>query len=241
MSSSMKLFKSKLIVLAILFFALGIAVLIFVLNDWRVKIIKIEGIPKEVVLYGLENIKNASLITLSPHEVGERMKRSNPFISRIQVTKKYPQILILTIATAEPLAYFESDSGFFVLSQEGRVLSKLKEVPSSFNLPVIHYFEKLHFVSYQPGDLLNYKDINMTLKILKKMSEMGMKINTIDIDGVDMIGFSLKGKTIVFSSEKDIDAQVYQLEQIVHQFKIQGTDFKKLDLRFNRPILELVE
>ena len=30
------------------------------------------------------------------------------------------------------------------------------------------------------------------------MSEMGMKINTIDIDGVDMIGFSLKGKTIVF-------------------------------------------
>ena len=168
MSSSMKLFKSKLIVLAILFFALGIAVLIFVLNDWRVKIIKIEGIPKEVVLYGLENIKNASLITLSPHEVGERMKRSNPFISRIQVTKKYPQILILTIATAEPLAYFESDSGFFVLSQEGRVLSKLKEVPSSFNLPVIHYFEKLHFVSYQPGDLLNYKDINMTLKILKK-------------------------------------------------------------------------
>ena len=68
----------------------------------------------------------------------------------------------------------------------------------------------------------------MALKILKQMSGMGMKINTIDIDGVDMIGFSLKGKTVVFSSEKDIDAQVYQLEQIVHQFKIQGTDFRSL-------------
>lgn len=241
MSSSMKLLKSKLIVLTIFICASGIAVFLFIFNQWRVKIIKIEGIPKEAILYGLENIKNVPLLTLSSKSVEERMKKSNPFISLIQVAKKYPQTLILTISSDKPLAYFESDTGFFALSQDGKVLSKLKESPSSFNLPIIHYFEKLHFASYQPGDLLKHKDIDMALKILKQMSGMGMKINTIDIDGVDMIGFSLKGKTVVFSSEKDIDAQVYQLEQIVHQFKIQGTDFKKLDLRFNRPILELVE
>lgn len=241
MSSSMKLLKSKLIILAILFIALGIAVFVFILDEWRVKIIKIQGISKETNIYGLENVKNVPLLILSAKSVEERMKKSNSFISRIQVVKKYPQTLILTISTEEPLAYFESDPGFFALSQEGKVLSKLKEIPSSSNLPVIHYFEKLHFASYQPGDLLKYKDINMTLKILKKMMGMGMKIITIDIDGVDMIGFRLKGKTIVFSSEKDISEQVYQLEQVVHQFKIQGTDFKRLDLRFNRPILELVE
>lgn len=241
MSSSMKLLKSKLIVLAILFCALSTAVLVFVFNEWRVKIIRIEGIPKETVLYGLENVKNSPLLTLSSQIAEEQIRKSNPSITRIQVVKKYPQTLILSISIDEPLAYFESDSGYFALSQEGKVLSKLKKVPSSVNLPVIHYFEKLHFASYQPGDLLNYKDIDMALKILKKMTGMGIEINTIDIDGVDMIGFSLKGKTIVFSSDKDIYPQLYQLEQIVHQFRIQGTDFKKLDLRFNRPILELVE
>lgn len=241
MSSSMKLLKSKFFAIGVLFCAISITVIFFLFNEWRVKIIKIEGIPKNTVLYGLENVKNASLITLSPHAVEERMKRSNPFIARIQVAKKYPQTLILTIATDEPLAYFESDSGFFALGQDGKILSKLKEKENSKELPVIHYFEKLHFASYQPGDMLSYKDIGMALKILKKMSGLGMKINTIDIDGVDMIGFSLKGKTIVFSSDKDVEPQIYQLEQIVHQFKIQGKDFKKLDLRFNRPILELVE
>lgn len=241
MSSSMKLLKSKLIVLTLLFCALGIAMLVFVLNEWRVKIIKIEGIPKETVIHGLENIKNAPLLTLSSKLVEERMKKTNSFILQIHVEKKYPQTLILTISSDEPLAYFESDSGFFALSQEGKVLSKLKEMPSWVNLPIIHYFEKLHFASYQPGDFLNYKDIEMALKILKKMSGMGMKVNTIDIDGVDMIGFKLKGKIIIFSSEKDRETQLYQLEQIVHQFKIQGSDFKRLDLRFNRPILELVE
>lgn len=223
------------------FFATGMAAFLLIYNQLRVKIIKIEGIPKETVLYGLENIKNASLLMLSTDSVAERMRKSNPFISRIQVAKIFPQTLALTISPDGPIAYFESDFGFFALSQEGKVLSKLKETPSSLNLPIIHYFEKLHFASYQPGDLLNYKDIAMAMKILKKMMEMGMKINTIDIDGVDMIGFSLKGKTIVFSSGKGVEEQMYQLEQIVHQFKIQGTDFKKLDLRFNRPILELVE
>lgn len=215
--------------------------LLFVFNELRVKIIKIEGIPKEIVLYGLENIKNAPLLTMSSKSVEERMKKSNPFIAHIQVSKRYPQTLILTISADGPLAYFESDTGLFVLSQKGKVLSKLKDIPASVTLPVIHYFEKIHFSSYQPGDLLNYKDIDLALKIIKKMSGMGMKINTIDIDGVDMIGFKLKGKVIIFSSEKDIETQLYQLEQIVHQFKVQGTDFKKLDLRFNRPILELVE
>ena len=241
MSSSMKLLKSKFVVITILFCILGTVALLFFFYEWRVKTIKIEGIPKETVLYGLENVKNIPLLTLSSHGVEEQMKKSNPFIARIQVAKKYPQTLILTISTDEPLAYFESDSGFFALNQEGKVLSKLKEKETPTDLPVIRYFEKLHFASYQPGDSLSYKDINMALKFLKKMSGMGMKINTIDIDGVDMIGFNLKRKTITFSSEKDIDPQLYQLEQIVHQFKIQGTDFKKLDLRFNRPILELVE
>ena len=241
MSSSMKLLKSRFFAIGVLFCVISTAVTFFLFNEWRVKIIKIEGIPKSTVLYGLENVKNTSLITLSPHAVEDRMKRSNPFIARIQVTKKYPQTLILAISTDEPLAYFESDSGYFSLSQEGKILSKLKGKENSMELPVIHYFEKLHFALYQPGDLLNYKDVDMALKMLKKMSGLGMKINTIDIDGVDMIGFSLKGKTIVFSSDKDIEPQIYQLEQIVHQFKIQGKDFKKLDLRFNRPILELIE
>ena len=61
----------------------------------------------------------------------------------------------------------------------------------------------------------------------------------IDIKGQDVILFNLiDNKKIIFSNNKDREAQEYQLELIIRQFKIEGKDFRKIDLRFNKPIVE---
>ena len=242
MSSSMKLLRSKSTVFSLLICVITGILLLYFIHYWRVRIVRIEGIPEGVNLSGLENIKNKPMLFLSEQSVKQAIKKSNPFIGRVQVSKKYPHTLVLIMVIDRPVAYFKSDAGFFVLNSEGKIISKLKGASSSGDgLPVIHFFEKLHFSSYQSGDLLNYHDINTALRILKKISELGIKINTIDIDGVDMIGLNLKGRSVIFSSEKDVEMQVYQLRQIVHQFRIQGTDYKKIDLWFNRPVIELDE
>ena len=43
---------------------------------------------------------------------------------------------------------------------------------------------------------------------------------------------------IVFSSQKERQFQIYQLEIIVKQFKIKGKEIKKIDLRFDKPIIQ---
>ena len=44
-------------------------------------------------------------------------------------------------------------------------------------------------------------------------------------------------KEIIFRNKKEKELQDYQLEFIIRQFKIEGKEFKKIDLRFDRPII----
>ena len=48
-----------------------------------------------------------------------------------------------------------------------------------------------------------------------------------------MLVFNLEGdKKKGFSNNKEKEIQTYQLELIIRQFKIEGKEFKKIDLRF---------
>ncbi|MEK9169228.1 MAG: hypothetical protein AAB788_00635, partial [Patescibacteria group bacterium] len=72
-----------------------------------------------------------------------------------------------------------------------------------------------------------------------KLKQINLRPLTIDIKGQDMLVFNLNdSKVIVFSNSKDKDVQDYQLELIIRQFKIEGKEFKKIDLRFNKPIIQ---
>ena len=42
---------------------------------------------------------------------------------------------------------------------------------------------------------------------------------------------------ILFSSKKNLDSQVSSLQLILSRLTIEGKDFKRLDLRFNKPVI----
>ena len=69
--------------------------------------------------------------------------------------------------------------------------------------------------------------------------DLELKINSIDISSLDMLGFNLDGKKLLFTTEKPVETQAYILEKVVGQFKIEGKDFKSLDLRFDKPVIVL--
>lgn len=241
MSSSKKFLIHSSLVTVLALTLIGGVFSAYVYSLCKVKTIKIEGVSKNTVLYGLEGIRDSSLFLLSVPITENLIKKSNPFISSVSVVKQYPQTVTLSIFLYEPFAFFQGDKGFFMISQDGHILKKIKSDEIDINLPIIHYFETLNFSSYVPGEKIDLKDVQMALNFLKEVKSQNMQVNTIDINGVDVIAFKLKDKEIVFSSGKDGEGQIYQLEQIIHQFRIQGKDFKKLDLRFNKPVLELTE
>lgn len=206
----------------------------------RVKYIRLSGVNKGQSLYGLENTYNQSMIFLRGKTIADLIKNNNPTVREVRVGKKYPDTLTIAVSYYQPAAYLAADSGYLLLSDDGRILSRTKE-GGLLDVPVIHYYEKISYTNTQPGSFLSLQDILTAIYFSGKTRDLGYHVITIDIDGVDMIGLNLEGKSVVFSSEKDRQLQVYQMERIVHQFRIEGKNFKKMDFRFNQPVLELTQ
>lgn len=233
--------RSALAVLAAVACVLAVAALAWADGVFRVKYIRVAGVRAGYPLYGLEALKNKRMPLLSEAKAKEVVQSANPHLGTVSVKKTLPDTLELQVAPAKPVLLFKAEGGYFVLDAAGKIIAKTKTVDGYGALPVLNYFQRIHYANVQPGSELRMSDLLMAVKFLQKVRSLGMEVITIDIDGVDVIGLNLNKQAILFSSEKDVESQVYQLEQILRQFKVQGRDFVKLDLRFNRPVLELVE
>ncbi|MBI2049796.1 hypothetical protein HYT32_02745, partial [Candidatus Roizmanbacteria bacterium] len=101
------------------------------------------------------------------------------------------------------------------------------------------YYQKLNYSSFVPGDFVEYNDIKTTLVLLKKLEGLDLNVVNVDINGLNMIRLNLKSGIILATTEKDLGAQVYQLEKIIKQFAIEGKEFETLDLRFDKPVVKI--
>ena len=192
---------------------------------------------RKFLLTNKNELINKNLIFINQDETAKKIILENPLLRQVVVNKVWPVTLKITIYFYEPIATLIINQGFFNLSADGRILSKIKD--SQQTLPSINYYQKLDSNSFQTGDWINYKDIQQTLFFIDKLRQINLSPLTIDIKGQDMLVFNLNDdKKIIFSNKKKKELQDYQLELIVRQFKIEGKEFKKIDLRFEKPIIE---
>ena len=222
-------------------FFLLLCTIFFLLVFFGYKIFLIKNIQiissKKFTLANKEKLINQSLIFANEDKIANRIVKENFFIKTSDVEKIWPNKLKISVTFYEPCASLLINSGFFSLSCDGRILQKTKDILQY--LPVINYYQKLNSRSFQTGSWVDYKDIKQALFFIDKLKEINLTPLTIDIRGQDMLVFNLIGsQQIVFSNSKDKSVQDYQLELIVKQFKIEGREFKKVDLRFDKPIIE---
>lgn len=230
-----KFIKTSLLIIFFAFFVSLFFGLFYWLNDFFT-IKKIELIVQDkLIVNGLENFSHKNILFIKNEEVVNKIVESNPQLEEIEVEKKFPNILIIKVELSKPLAVMKVNTGFFLLSENGKIISKTKMNTS--DLPLINYYQKLDYFSFNNGDTLTYKDITFSLIYLKKASSLGLSMITLDINGEHMVALKLKDREVIFSLEKDQLVQVDQFETIIKDFKIQGKNFKKLDLRFEKPIV----
>ncbi len=214
-------------------------ILLFLANNLflisEVKIVTTEKIPD---LKGLEELKGKNLLIISKDEVKKILSKRNPQIKIIKIEKKYPHSIILTTRFDKPAAALIVDQGYFILGEDSKILDKKKEA-KVVQVPMIFYYQKLNYSSYEVGDRIEFEDILIALHFVKKLSQMGLKTDKVDINGLNMIRLNLNEDTIIFTTEKGINLQEYQLEKLIHQFKVEGKTFEVIDLRFNKPIIKL--
>jgi len=191
---------------------------------------------KKLSLVNKDKLINKSSLFINQEQIAKIIIKENFLLKSATVEKVWPDTLKISVTFYEPCALLVVNNGFFNLSCDGRILQKVKDVKSF--LPIINYYQKLNKNSFQTGDWINYRDIKQTLFFVERLKQINLVALTIDIKGQDMLVFKLiDNKEIVFSSNKDEEVQDYQLELIVRQFKIEGKEFKKIDLRFEKPVI----
>lgn len=219
-----------------LFLIFSFFVLITKVYDFLlIKNIVINTDKKENIL-GLDEVKKRNILFLNEDKIKKQLLIKNSEFKDILIKKKYPDTLIIDIVFDNPIAVLVSNNGYFYVNENGKVLNKIKN-NNEKTLPFINFYQKLNFQNYYPGKIIEFKEIVLALRLLKKMNDLNIKVNSLDINGVGVILFNLEDKRVFFSTEKNIDTQWYQFERIFRQFKIEGKNYKEIDLRFDKPIV----
>jgi len=227
--------KKKLAVIFIVLFIFLAGIL--ATNFFLVGEIVVMNPDKKNELIGLADLKNKNTLFLNAAELEKEILSKNPKVKLIQIQKIYPNKLVVEVAMDKPLAAVRADLGYLYLSETGKIIAKKKELAQ--NLPVINYYQKIYFASHQAGQKIEFNEIVTSLDLIKTVGDMGLVTDTVDIAGTYMVAFNLEEKKIIFSLEKELAEEKYQLETIVRQFRIEGKDFTSLDLRFDKPVIKI--
>lgn len=184
---------------------------------------------------GIADYQNKNIIFLSTDLLERDLLFKNPQLKKVTAIKLFPRTIRIELDFQRALANLEVSGGFLTLSEDGRIMNKNSKIYGAF--PSIQYYQKYELSSYDLGQYVSLKDITVTLTFLKKLAELNNKVEKVDINGPHMIVFNVQKKSIIFSADKDLGKQLYQLETLIHQFTIEGKEFKSLDLRFDKPIV----
>lgn len=213
--------------------------LVLVDHIFTVKQVRIIGEDEGVSIIGINELVGENLLFLSESDTAKKIYTYNSTLKNVSIVKEYPGTVQLFIAYESPLALLKVNTGAFFLSPAGRIIRKSHTIGTA--LPVINYYQQLNYNAYQTGDAISYQDITTGLFFLEKLLDLGFKIDSIDIKGVNMIGLVSENKKFLFTTEKDKGMQEYQLETLVKQLHVEGRDFVGLDFRFDKPVVQLTE
>lgn len=201
---------------------------------FRLQEISVVQTNRTVTLYGIDSLKDSNIFFVNEKAIAQQLKELNPSIKTIGVRKEYPNKLFIEITHLTPIVYLQGDPGVYLLAEDATVLEKDREKKLPF--PIISYYQKLPFSNYQAGDKLDYHDILFTVQFLQKLQDVSLEVKEITIAGSQVVTFKTEKQEIITSAAKDSKMQQYKLERIVKELRIQGNDFKSLDIRFEKPI-----
>lgn len=225
-------YKKPLVILA---YTLVFSVVLFFLNGlFSVSQIEVLGTDS---LKGLEIIQAKLIFSLSKEKVENQLYLANPSVKSVEVTKIYPNKVKIEVLTGEVLAAFSVVDGYLFLSADGRILTKKRSLDS--RPTIINYYQKFGFNQFSVGERVTFEDVLYSLFFIEKISQLGLPIDVVDINGLDMLILKSSGKSYFLTTKKDRETQLNQLKTMVERLKLAAVDYESVDLRFDKPIIKL--
>lgn len=164
---------------------------------------------------------------------GKEIKKANFKIKKIKIKKILPDKIRIEIIPRVAIANLTADKkDFFIVDEEGFIFEKQRQPLA--NLPLVLFDEKFTLSTgvFFKGKVENILELILTLK--RKL----INSSFIELTGIDGITLVLDSKTIAtISARKNYSEQLDSLQLILSRSKIEGKLPKKIDLRFEKPVV----
>lgn len=182
---------------------------------------------------GLELFENKNIFLIEEKEIKRTLMEKNLFIADVIVTKQYPQTIRMNISKRTAIAQIAHSSSVFLDSYAVLFSDGAKE---GVDLPIVETDEISVGASLQP----DWRLVSVT-EYIKNLSFIELKIKRIIIDNNNKIYHMYLANNeeifIPFSSERVSIATSLQI--ITTRFRIEGKLIRKIDFRFDKPVVVL--
>ena len=148
-------------------------------------------------------------------------------VGGVSVKRKYPQTVLVQISERKPIAKVSQLSGReFLVDEEGVIFSEV--TPETKDLKKVSLELGLELTLGQTlGEDIAFLTLldDPQIKSIKYIGQEGIEVQAEE----DLI--------ILFSRQKNLEAQARSLQMIVQKYKIEGKDLKQVDLRYEQSVV----
>lgn len=174
-----------------------------------------------------------NILFLSPSKLALEIKQSHPEFSQVEISKHLPHNLLFEIEARKVVVAIGKEGGdFYLADKEGILLKKVKETS---DLPRV-------LINNELGQNIGEKiEEEMVLKEILLLHQSQLRLlqpKSAQATSERVIEIRLKDDLqVLFSVQKDIDVQLDSLQFILERTKIEGEKPKRIDLRFDKPVI----
>jgi len=174
-----------------------------------------------------------NIIFFPTEAVKKEIFREKPTLKAVKIKKKLPNKLIFELKEREGIVALglEGEQGFYIVDSEGVLLAKTK----NSSLPLILLSQP---IGLDIGQKIEEEEILRAINFLTNLRLNLFEPKQARIISPFSLEVLLKGDvTLLFSLKKEAQIQLDSLQFIFSRSKIEGKTIRKIDLRFDKPVL----
>lgn len=208
----------------------------FVSDYFRVRRVIVTSEPAN--LLQTDWLKQQNLLLLSQRRAESIILAQVPRIARVNLTKKYPQTLVINFTLRRPLAQIKNDGFYLLIDSTGHITNKVWQ--KKRQLLTINYYQKIRSFESVPGSLLLDKDILYAIGIIQQQEQFDLLIKTIEIKKPGEVVFTDQYNTkILVAPEKAIAKTLRIVHNISKTLRRKGEQPREINLLFEKPVVTL--
>lgn len=216
----------------------GVVYFTFFTDFMRISKIKVIGDSKFVNVYDVETlIKNQAIgqniILFDSNKLSKSLALSFQGAKKFDVKKKLPDTLELYIYERIPMLLIsnKTDSDLYMVDIEGYILGNVRE--DFVNLPRLIYSGDI-----KVGYFINRDLVPVFTDIQKAMDENNLQMSSVSFNDRYTHLFLNNDIEVFIGNKKNKSLAISILADLIKQFKIEGKSLKKIDLRYDKVIVE---